>query len=156
MIKIRKGIKSDLPFILDLIKELADYEKALSEVDINLKQLENDGFGNKSVFSFIVAERNNQIVGMALYYTKYSTWKGKCLFLEDLIVHEKYRKSGVGSKLFNEVIRTAKSKKMKRVMWQVLDWNQPAINFYKKYNAHIDNKWLDGKLIQTQIDSFTG
>tara|TARA_Y100000766_G_C18754554_1_gene530214 strand:+ start:265 stop:735 length:471 start_codon:yes stop_codon:yes gene_type:complete len=155
MIKIRKGIKSDLPFILDLIKELADYEKALSEVDINLTQLENDGFGNKSVFSFIVAERNNQIVGMALYYTKYSTWKGKCLFLEDLIVREKYRKSGIGSKLFNEVIRTAKSKKMKRVMWQVLDWNQPAINFYKKYNAHIDNKWLDGKLIQTQIDSFT-
>lgn len=155
MIKIRKGIKSDLPFILDLIKELADYEKALSEVDINLTQLENDGFGNNSVFSFIVAEKNNQIVGMALYYTKYSTWKGKCLFLEDLIVREKYRKSGIGSKLFNEVIRTAKSKKMKRVMWQVLDWNQPAINFYKKYNAHIDNKWLDGKLIQTQIDSFT-
>ena len=155
MIKIRKGIKSDLPFVLDLIKELADYEKALSEVDINLTQLENDGFGNKSVFSFIVAERKNQIVGMALYYTKYSTWKGKCLFLEDLIVREKYRKSGIGSKLFNEVIRTAKSKKMKRVMWQVLDWNQPAINFYKKYNAHIDNKWLDGKLIQTQIDSFT-
>ena len=155
MIKIRKGIKSDLPFILDLIKELADYEKALCEVDINLTQLENDGFGNKSVFSFIVAEKNNQIVGMALYYTKYSTWKGKCLFLEDLIVREKYRKSGIGSKLFNEVIRTAKSKKMKRVMWQVLDWNQPAINFYKKYNAHIDNKWLDGKLIQTQIDSFT-
>tara|TARA_S200000501_G_scaffold340599_1_gene349310 strand:- start:431 stop:901 length:471 start_codon:yes stop_codon:yes gene_type:complete len=155
MIKIRKGIKSDLPFILDLIKELADYEKAISEVDINLTQLENDGFGNKSVFSFIVAEKNNQIVGMALYYTKYSTWKGKCLFLEDLIVREKYRKSGIGSKLFNEVIRTAKSKKMKRVMWQVLDWNQAAINFYKKYNAHIDNKWLDGKLIQTQIDSFT-
>ena len=129
MIKIRKGIKSDLPFVLDLIKELADYEKALSEVDINLTQLENDGFGNKSVFSFIVAERNNQIVGMALYYTKYSTWKGKCLFLEDLIVREKYRKSGIGSKLFNEVIRTAKSKKMKRVMWQVLDWNQPANKF---------------------------
>ena len=154
MIKIRKGIKSDLPFILDLIKELADYENALSEVDINLTQLENDGFGNKSVFSFLVAERNNQIVGMALYYTKYSTWKGKCLFLEDLIVSKKYRKTGIGSKLFNEVIRTAKAKKMKRVMWQVLDWNQPAINFYKKYNAHIDNKWLNGRLLKTQIDTF--
>ena len=155
MIKIRKGIKSDLPFILDLIKELADYENALSEVDINLTQLENDGFGNKSVFSFLVAERNNQIVGMALYYTKYSTWKGKCLFLEDLIVSEKYRKTGIGSKLFNEVIRIAKAKKMKRVMWQVLDWNQPAIKFYKKYNAYIDNKWLNGRLLKNQIDTFS-
>jgi len=154
MIKIRKGIKSDLPFVLDLIKELADYENELSEVDISLRQLETDGFDEKSIFEFIVAEKNNKIIGMALYYIKYSTWKGKCLFLEDLIVNKKHRRSGVGSSLFEAIINTAKKTNMKRVMWQVLDWNQPAINFYKKYNAHINNNWLDGKLIKPQIDAF--
>ena len=153
MIKIRTGTKSDLPFVLDLIKELADYEKALSEVTISVKQLEKDGFGEKSVFSFIVAEKNKEIIGMALYYIKYSTWKGKCLFLEDLIVNKKHRRSGVGGKLFEAIINTAKKTNMKRVMWQVLDWNQPAINFYKKYNAQLSNNWLDGKLIKSQIDS---
>ena len=154
MIKIRKGTKSDLPFVLDLIKELADYENALSEVDISLQQLEKDGFGEKSVFSFIVAEKNNTIIGMALYYIKYSTWKGKCLFLEDLIVNKKHRRSGVGQRLFEAIINTAKKTNMNRLMWQVLDWNEPAINFYKKYNAQISNTWLDGKLIKSQIDAF--
>ena len=154
MINIRKGTKSDLPFVLNLIKELAEYENALSEVSITLTQLEKDGFGEKSVFSFLVAEKNNEIIGMALYYTKYSTWKGKCLFLEDLVVNKKNRRSGVGSKLFEAIIKTAKETNMQRVMWKVLDWNKLAINFYKKYNANISNKWLDGKLIKSQIDAF--
>ena len=153
MINIRKGTKSDLPFVLNLIIELADYEKAVSEVDISLKQLEKDGFGEKPIFSFIVAEKNNKIIGMALYYIKYSTWKGKCLFLEDLIVSKTYRRLGVGSKLFEAIIKTAKKTHMKRIMWQVLDWNQPAIKFYKKYNAHISSNWLDGKLIKSQINA---
>ena len=90
---------------------------------------------------------------MALYYIKYSTWKGKCLFLEDLIVSKTYRRLGVGSKLFEAIIKTAKTTHMKRIMWQVLDWNQPAIKFYKKYNAHISSNWLDGKLIKSQINA---
>ena len=153
MINIRKGTKSDLPFVLNLIIELAEYENELSEVSITLTQLEKDGFGEKSVFSFIVAEKNAEIIGMALYYTKYSTWKGKCLFLEDLVVNKKHRRSGVGSKLFEAIIKTAKETNMQRVMWQVLDWNNLAINFYKKYNAQISNTWLDGKLIKSQIDA---
>ena len=151
MIKIRKGKKSDIPFVLDLIKELAKYENALDKVSIGVKELENDGFGNKPLFYFLIAEINSNIVGMAFYYIKYSTWKGKCLFLEDFIVTKKFRRKGIGEKLFKEIIRTAKKLEMNRVMWQVLDWNTPAINFYKKYNASISNDWLDGRLTKEQI-----
>ena len=151
MIKIRKGQKADVPFVLDLIKELAKYENALDKVSIGVKELENDGFGNKPLFYFLIAEINSNIVGMAFYYIKYSTWKGKCLFLEDFIVTKKFRRSGVGKKLFEEIIRTAQKLEMNRVMWQVLDWNTPAIIFYKIYNASISNDWLDGRLTKEQI-----
>ena len=154
MITIRKGKKEDVPFILDLIKELAEYENALDQVSIDIKELENDGFGENPLFYFLVAEKNSKIVGMAFYYIKYSTWKGKCLFLEDFIVTKKLRRQGIGEKLFEEIIRIAKKLEMNRVMWQVLDWNKLAINFYKKYNAQISNRWLDGKLIKSQIDTF--
>ena len=151
MIKIRKGRKGDLPFVLSLIKELAKYENAEDQVSIGVKELENDGFGDKPLFYFLIAEINSEMVGMAFYYIKYSTWKGKCLFLEDFIVTKKFRRKGVGEKLFEEIIRISKKLDMNRVMWQVLDWNYEAINFYKKYNANISNEWLDGRITKEQM-----
>ena len=155
MVKIRKGEKEDLPFILDLIKELAECENALDKVSIGVQELENDGFSDKPLFYFLIAEINSKIVGMAFYYIKYSTWKGKCLFLEDFIVTKKFRSQGIGKKLFEEIIRIAKKLEMNRVMWQVLDWNSEAINFYKKYNANISDEWLDGRLTKEQLQKFT-
>ena len=155
LIKIRKGEKSDLPCILNLIKELAQYENALDKVDIGIQELEIDGFSKNPLFYFLVAEINSNIVGMAFYYIKYSTWTGKCLFLEDFIVTKKFRRQGVGEKLFNEIILIAKKLKMNRIMWQVLNWNKPAINFYKKYNSDISDNWLDGKITKKQIENFT-
>ena len=154
MIKIRKGEKSDLPHILSLIKELAEYENALAQVSITLEQLENDGFSETPSYYFIVAEKNREIIGMSFYWIRYSTWKGKFLFLEDFIIKEKYRKSGIGQSLFKETIKVCQKNKLNGMCWQVLDWNIPAINFYTKYNAEISGKWLNGKLTKEQIESF--
>tara|TARA_B100001741_G_scaffold285567_1_gene261839 strand:- start:90 stop:551 length:462 start_codon:yes stop_codon:yes gene_type:complete len=151
MINIRKGEKDDLPFVLELIKELADYEKCLHKVNVQISDLEKDGFGHNPLFYFLVAEKDTQIIGMALYYIHYSTWDGKCLFLEDFIVQKKFRRKGVGKLLFNKIIDIAKKKKFNRVMWQVLNWNKTAINFYKKYNAEISDNWLNGRLTKNQI-----
>ena len=149
---IRKGVKKDLPFVLSLIKELADYEGALEEVTITLEILEKDGFENHPLYGFLVAENNNQIIGLSFYWIRYSTWKGKFLFLEDFVVKEEYRRLGVGSKLFEATIRICKELDVNGMCWQVLDWNTPAIDFYKKYNAEISNSWLNGKLEKKQID----
>lgn len=151
---IRKGLKSDLPHVLNLVKELAAYEKAPTEVAVTIDEMERDGFGENPVFDFFVAEYENNIIGIALYYYKYSTWKGKCIFLEDLIVTEKYRKSGIGKKLFDEVVKVAKEMKVRRLEWQVLDWNQPAIEFYKKLNANFDEEWINCKLTEEQIQNY--
>lgn len=153
-IKIRKGTEADLPQVLGLVKELATYEKAPDEVEVTVEEMQNWGFGNDKIFEFFVAEYEQKIIGIALYYYKYSTWKGKCLFLEDIIVTESYRRYGLGSKLFNEVALVAKQKQVRRMEWQVLDWNEPAINFYKKYNAHLDGEWINGKLTHPQLQSF--
>ncbi|HTA62175.1 MAG TPA: GNAT family N-acetyltransferase [Bacteroidia bacterium] len=153
-IKIRKGVEADLDQVLALVKELAIYEKAPNEVEVTLAEMHNWGFGNDRVFEFFVAEHEHKIIGIALYYYKYSTWKGKCLFLEDIIVTEAYRRYGLGSKLFNEVALVAKQQQVRRMEWQVLDWNEPAINFYKKYNAHLDGEWINGKLTHQQLQSF--
>ncbi|MEO6902139.1 MAG: GNAT family N-acetyltransferase [Bacteroidia bacterium] len=150
-INIREGIKSDLPQVLQLIKELASYEKAEQEVTVTVDELEKDGFGTQPLFYFFVAESEQSIIGIALYYIKYSTWKGKCVFLEDLIVNESHRKCGTGKKLFNEVVKVAKEIKAERMEWQVLDWNEPAINFYKSFNTHFDAKWINCKLVGEQI-----
>jgi GNAT superfamily N-acetyltransferase len=149
---IRKGIKEDLPSVLELIKELADYEKSLKEVTITLEDLENDGFGDRPWFWFLVAEKNNEIIGLSFYWIRYSTWKGKFLFLEDFVIKKEYRRDGIGSKLFGETINICKQENLNGMTWQVLDWNTPAINFYKKYNAEISSSWLNGKLIKKQID----
>ena len=151
-IKIRVGVKRDLPDILKLIQELADYEKAPAEVEVTVAEMENWGFGTDKIFDFFVAEKNGIIVGLALYYYKYSTWKGKCLFLEDIIVTEKMRGTGIGKLLFDKIVEVAKEKKVRRLEWQVLEWNEPAIKFYKKYNATLDPEWLNGKLTDHQLN----
>ena len=149
---IREGIKTDLPAVLKLIQELAEYEKALDEVTISLEDLENDGFGERPWYWFLVAEKNNEIIGISFYWIRYSTWKGKFLYLEDFVVKKEYRGSGIGGKLFEETINVCHNLKLNGMVWQVLDWNTPAVNFYKKYNADISTEWLNGKLTKNQID----
>lgn len=143
MIKIRQGTKEDLPAALELVKELALYEKAPDEVTNTLEMMERDGFGEHPVYGFIVAEEDGVIYGMSMYYWRYSTWKGKRIYLEDLIVTEAKRGSGIGKQLFDETINIGKRAGATGMMWQVLDWNEPAINFYQKYDAHIEDGWLN-------------
>lgn len=151
-ILIRKGKKSDLPGIFDLIKELAKYEKAENEVSNSILSMEDDGFGENPIYFFFVAESiEKNIIGMALYYFKYSTWKGRCLFLEDIIVNSEYRGLGIGKALFQKVIHQAKNEKVKRLEFQVLNWNQTAIDFYKKFDCNFDDEWINVKLTEDQI-----
>ena len=146
-IVIREGSIDDLDAALTLIQELAIYEKAEGEVITDLESMKRDGFGEHPAFGFFVAEESGEILGMALHYVKYSTWKGKCLFLEDLIVSEKHRRRGIGGMLFHRLIELAKERGVKRMEWQVLDWNAPAIEFYKKYQSTIEHEWLNCKLV---------
>lgn len=148
---IRKGKKEDLDQVLELIKELALYEKAIDQVTISLEDLELDGFGKHPFYWFIVAEYQNKIIGISFYFIRYSTWKGKFLFLEDFIVQEKWRGNGVGAMLFEATIKIALEMKTKGMFWQVLDWNEPALNFYNKYDSIIENTWLNGKLTLDQL-----
>ncbi|MDG1189331.1 MAG: GNAT family N-acetyltransferase [Flavobacteriales bacterium] len=152
---IRKGVKSDLPAVLDLIKELADFERALIEVTVSLEDLEHDGFGNHPYYWFIVAEKEGEIIGLSFYFIRYSTWKGRFLFLEDFVVKESFRNKGVGALLFEETIRIAKELDVKGMTWQVLDWNKNAIRFYEKYNSDISTEWYNGKLTYEQLKQFT-
>ncbi len=153
-ITVRKGSENDIAAALNLIRELAHFELAPDEVEVNELQMMQWGFGEHKLFDFFVAEKNKQIVGMALYYYKYSTWKGKCIFLEDIIVTESQRRQGIGKLLFDEVLKQAKLEKVKRLEWQVLNWNTDAIEFYKHYNANLDNEWSNGKLVFDQIQAF--
>ena len=149
---IRKGVKGDLPDVLTLIKELAEYEKALDCVKITLGELEDDGFGDHPWYWFLVAESNNKIIGMSFYFIRYSTWNGKYLYLEDFVINKEYRQQGIGSLLFEATIQICKNENLNGMTWQVLDWNSPAIQFYQKYNADISTEWLNGKLTKSQID----
>ena len=146
-ISLRKATKEDLPKVLDLVKELALFENATEEVTITLNELEKDGFGETPLYWIILAVHDDIVVGMSFYYIRYSTWKGKCLYLEDLVVKEEYRGQKVGKLLFEATIEAAKELNAKLMTWQVLDWNEPAINFYKKFNAELDGEWINGKLI---------
>ena len=148
---IRKGKPDDMATALELIQELALYEKAPLEVLTTEAILIEDGFGANKIFDIFVAERDENIVGIAIYYEKYSTWKGRCIFLEDIIVTEELRGKGIGKLLFEEVMSVAKEKGVHRMEWQVLDWNEPAIKFYEKYNAVLDGEWLNGKLTFEQL-----
>lgn len=130
---------------MQLIKELAIYEKAEQEVSLTVEQLEKDGFGDNPIYDLFVAEDDSGVIGIALFYEKYSTWKGRCIYLEDLIVTESKRGIGAGKALFEAVMAEAKKRGSRRMEWQVLDWNQPAIEFYKRYGAALDPEWINGR-----------
>jgi GNAT superfamily N-acetyltransferase len=153
-ISIRQGEKKDIPQVLELVKELAAYERAPNEVITTVEQMEKDGFGANPVYRFLVAESEEKIIGITLYYTAYSTWKGRYIYLDDLIVTEKHRRTGVGKLLFDALLKEAKQEGANQLRWHVLEWNTPAINFYKKYNAGLDPEWIMGKLSKEQINSF--
>ncbi len=142
-ITIRKGIAADVPAAFELIRELAIYEKAENEISNSIVMMLEDGFGENPIYSFVLAEMDNKVAGMALCYFRYSTWKGRRLFLEDLIVKEAMRGKGIGELLLRAVISNAKETKCTGVMWQVLDWNEPAINFYDKFGVRYDKGWYN-------------
>ena len=142
-IHIRRAKKEDCERILDLVKELARYEKAPQEVTVTLEHFTQSGFGYKPVWWAFVAEVDGVIQGFALYYIRFSTWKGQRLYLEDFLITEEMRGKGLGKMLFDQILEEAKAKKLNGVQWQVLEWNETAINFYKKYNAVFDSEWLN-------------
>jgi GNAT superfamily N-acetyltransferase len=140
---IRRAERKDCKRLLELVQELATYEKAPNEVTVTLEHFEESGFGANPVWWAFVAEEENAILGFALYYIRYSTWKGQRMYLEDLVVTKSARGKGVGKKLFDVLIEEAKEKKFHGIVWQVLEWNEPAINFYKKFNAKFDPEWVN-------------
>jgi GNAT superfamily N-acetyltransferase len=142
-IVIRRALKTDCPRLLELITELAIYEKAPDEVTVSLSHFEESGFGNNPVYWSFVAEEDGIILGFALYYIRYSTWKGQRMYLEDILVTEAARGKGIGKLLLDRLIVEAKEKNLSAIVWQVLEWNEPAINFYKKYNAKFDGEWVN-------------
>ncbi len=150
---IRAGKKDDLPRVFELVRELATFEKAPHEVTNTVEKMEHDGFGPNPVYGFFVAEDNSGIVGLSLYYWRYSTWKGKRLYLEDIIVTENVRGKGIGKQLFERTMRHTLDENCTGMMWQVLDWNEPAINFYKKYGSKLDSEWVNCHLESDQIRS---
>ena len=143
---IRPAEKKDCERMMELIHELAIYEKAPEQVTVSFDHFVESGFGLHPVWWAYVAELDGKVEGFALYYIRYSTWKGQCLYLEDFLVTEQLRGQGAGKLLFDRIIQEAKDKGYKRMVWQVLDWNEPAINFYKKYNATLDPEWINGVL----------
>ncbi len=151
---IRKGKIEDMPAVLGLIKELATFEKEPNAVVVTVADLERDGFGESPLFHTFIAEENEEIVGMALYYYRYSTWKGKTIHLEDLIVKEEKRGAGLGFKLYSEVIAQGKCDAVRRIEWNVLDWNAPAIEFYEKSGAKVFKDWLVAQMDEKGIDAF--
>lgn len=150
-IKIRIAVKEDCHRLLELIHELAVYEKAPNEVTVRIEEFQEAGFGKNPVWKAFVAEENGIIQGFGLYYIRYSTWKGCRMYLEDLLVTEKMRGKGIGKLIFNRLIEEAIEMKFKGMTWQVLDWNEPAINFYKKYNSDFDGGWLNVALSEDQL-----
>jgi GNAT superfamily N-acetyltransferase len=149
-VTIRRAVAEDCERILELVRELADYERAPNEVTVSLEHFRESGFGQKPVWWAFVAEtplssekKETTIAGFALYYIRFSTWKGETLYLEDILVTESMRGQQIGAKLFERIVQEAKEKNFKRISWQVLDWNEPAIRFYKKYNASFDGEWVN-------------
>src|SRR5438876_1792286 len=142
-INIRRAVKEDCPRLLELVQELATYERAPDEVTVTLEHFVESGFGENPLWWAFVAEANGVIQGFALYYIRYSTWKGQAMYLEDILITNEMRGKGIGKLLFDRLIEEAREKKFNLIIWQVLDWNEPAINFYKKYNADFDGSWVN-------------
>lgn len=151
---IRKGTENDMPAVLNLIKELAIFENEPHAVVVSVADLVRDGFGESPLFTTFVAEDQNVIIGMALFYYRFSTWKGKTIHLEDLIVTESQRGTGAGFKLYTEVIKEGKRENVRRIEWNVLDWNTPAIDFYKKSGAKVVEDWRVVHMDEEGIDNF--
>lgn len=143
---IRKGKREDIPRVWELIRELAIFEKAAEQHLTTEEELLNDAFGDRPYFHFFVAELEEKIVGISLYFFNYSTWKGKSLHLEDLIVSQAYRGAGLGKALLERTIEEAKSQNCGRIQWQVLDWNTSAIDFYKSMGARVETEWYNCKI----------
>jgi GNAT superfamily N-acetyltransferase len=141
---IRRAKREDCERLMELIYQLAVYEKAPEEMTVTLEHFEESGFGEKPVWWAFVAEVDGKVEGFALYYIRYSTWKGQRMYLEDFLVNEEMRGRGIGKLLFDRLLEEVKEKKLNGMVWQVLDWNEPAINFYKKYEGVIfDGGWLN-------------
>lgn len=140
---IRKAERDDCSAMMDLIRELALFEKAPEEVTVSMEEFEDAGFGPKPVWEAFVAEHRGKVVGMALFYIRYSTWKGRRLYLEDIVITESMRGKGIGKKLFDRLWEVVETRQYAGMVWQVLDWNEPAIRFYKKYPTRFDSGWLN-------------
>ena len=151
---IRIATKNDMPSVLELIKELAVFEKEPEAVVVTSEDLVRDGFSENPLFECFVAEENNEIIGMALYYYRFSTWKGKTIHLEDLIVKEDKRGTGAGFALYTEIIKKGKAENVRRIEWNVLDWNTPAIDFYKKSGANVLKDWCVVQMDEKGINQF--
>ncbi len=153
-IQVRQATEYDIPAVLGLIKELAAYERAADEVEVTEEVLLQDGFGEHPLFHLLVAEETNEeaIAGIAFYYFAYSTWKGKILYLDDLIVSHDQRRKGIGEQLMAALAKEAKKANARQMRWHVLDWNEPAIRFYEKIDTHLDPNWVTCKMGQQQID----
>ena len=145
-ITVRRSRVEDLEKVLELVKELAVFEKAPDEVNNTIEKMKKDGFSLDKIFDCFVAEIQGNIIGTAITYYRYSTWKGKCLYLEDLIVTKEYRGQGAGKLLFNHCLDFGKAQNCVRMNWQVLDWNEPAIDFYKSYQAQLDGEWINASI----------
>jgi len=151
---LRRGQEADLPRVLALIQELAEFEREPDAVTNTLEMMRHDGFGPTPIFGFFVLENGADLVGLALFYTAYSTWKGRMLYLEDLVVTEAARRGGYGRQLFDAVVAEAQRTGAQRMKWQVLDWNEPAIAFYKKLGATIEGEWLNGNLSAEELQAY--
>ena len=152
-VSVRRARREDCPRLLELVRELAVYERAPEEVTVSLGHFEESGFGETPVWWAFVAETVDPsgderpwIAGFALYYVRYSTWKGQCMYLEDILVTESMRGAGIGALLFERLIEEARERGWKRIVWQVLEWNEPAIRFYRKIGAKLDPEWVNGIL----------
>ncbi len=150
---VRPARPDDVPSMLMLVKELAEYEKEPLEVVATEESMLEDGFGDDPVYEALVAESTEfGVLGICIFYEAYSTWRGRILYLDDLVVSERFRGSGIGMKLFQQLINIANERPVNQIRWQVLDWNEPAINFYKKLSAELDPTWINGKLRREQIE----
>jgi GNAT superfamily N-acetyltransferase len=150
---LRRAGPADMPAVLQLVRELAEYERAAEEVSVTVEQLVEDGF-ERRLFQVLLAEIDGEVAGMAFYYPRYSTWKGRTLHLEDLVVKQAFRRHRVGRRLFEAMLHEAREFGAKRLEWNVLDWNEPALRFYEQFDAEMDRDWYLGRLREAQLEGY--